>query len=120
MQPEDLDEWVEYYLQTWGKAMHTDDLCLGLPDHSTGVGGSGYGGYKNVIEDWQSEADQRSTAIIDMLMGSESKHLDPAEKRSILHLHGCAVFRNWREPVEEVYRRARAKVGEKLRESGFA
>lgn len=118
MTPEDPDEWVDYYLDTWAKAMHTDDLGLGLPDHSTGVGGSGYGGYKNVIEDWQAEADQRSTAIIDMLVSPESKHLSQIEKMAILHLHGCAVFR-FREPVEDVYKRARAKVGEKLRESGF-
>lgn len=112
------EEWVEHYLDAWARAMHREQYGEGLPDHSAGVGGSGYGGYKNVIEDWQSESDERSTAIIDMLMSPESDVLTPVEKLAILHVKGCAVMR-FREPLEVLYFRARRKIGIVLRDQDF-
>jgi len=118
--PDDEFSWVETYLEAWARSMHSDQLGEGYPDHSPVVGGAGFGGYKTVIDDWQEEADERSTAIIDMMMGPDSKVLTPIEKMAVLHVKRCAVVRFEREPVEVIYPRARVKIGHKLQESDFS
>jgi len=105
-------EWVEYYIDMWVRWMRKPGMRLGLPHRIAGIF---TGCTTKHIEDWEEEVDRRAITIVNRVW----KDLPPTEGAALLHTTGLATVFRFREPVEAVFERARAKIAAALRKEGF-
>lgn len=108
-------EWVEYYLDIWVRDQRSSKPRLGAPKKAAGFIGGGYGENRELMADWQDEADHKAIGVIDATL----EDMTPVERAAVAHVKSYAVFRFPREPVEAAYRRARIKIGIRLRAADF-
>jgi len=111
---EDGFEWVEGYLDDWVMDMRDPELKLGAPSKSPGFIAGGMG-YTDVSDTWGAQAKARSVDVINATLADMS----PVERSAVMHVRLYAVFR-FREPVEDIYLRARMKIGVRLRAADFS
>ena len=108
-------EWTEPWLDVWVHDMREPDLRLSAPRKAAGFIGGGQGGYRNVAEEWQEQADRRACDVINATL----EDMDPAEVCAIHHVKLHAVY-HFRVPVLVLYCSARQKIGIRLRAKDFS
>jgi len=98
------DARLDELLGLWARWMRSSQPLRDLwyPDAACGCVG---GGYSQSFEDMVEAADARTVEAVNGAIES----LSPIEQGAIVHVHLYAVFR-FREPVEEVYARARQQL----------
>jgi hypothetical protein len=105
------DPRLDELLGLWVRWMQSSQPLreLWYPDGACGCVG---GGYSQSFDDMVEAADSRAAEAVNGAIES----LSPTEQGAIVHVHLYAVYR-FREPLEEVYGRARGqlKVGLPMR-----
>ena len=112
---EDADQWVERWLDVWARDMRDADLRLGLPQKAMVAQSGGFGGYRDVTEDWQAEVEHRAVDIINALMPS----LHAIERAAVNHAKLRGRFPYKGSPTR-YYLTARAKIGIRLRRADYS
>lgn len=100
--PREIDDGrLDELLYLWERWMRSNQAYreLWYPDGAAGCVG---GGYSQTFEDMLEQVDAR---VVEAVNGAVES-LSPIEQCAVLHVHLHAVFR-FREPMEDVYQRAR-------------
>ena len=108
-------EWTERWMDIWTRFMRDPDLRLGAPKKAMGFISGCQGGYREPADEWEAQGNERAVSIIN----STLEGMSPAESCAVFHVKLRAVFR-FREPADELYLRARQKIGIRLRAADFA
>lgn len=109
--------WVEDWLDLWVCDQCDPELGLEAPGKSAGFVAGGWGGYRDTADEWTAAANARAIGIINAALTDMSA----AESCAVMHFKLAAVFRFNRPGVfvEDVYARARQKIGVRLRAADF-
>jgi len=101
---------VDWALDEWARYMRGTGNALGYPTKIAMIGVSGASDFDDLCD----AADTTIARAVDALIDD----LGPSQRASVYHVHLAAVWR-FREPVEELYERARTAVEAGLSRKGL-
>lgn len=109
-------DWVERWLDVWARYETMTDVDLDVPGQAAGVVPGGFWGYRDPLEEWESEGEQRA---VDMIH-AELDDMPPNESAAVRHIKLGTRYEYTIETLESAYLRAKMKIGIRLHRGDFS
>lgn len=109
-------DWVERWLEVWKRHENHDDVDLDVPGQASGVLPGGFWGYRDPLEEWESEGEKRAVQMIQ----AELDDMPANESAAVRHIKLGTQYLYTLATLDSAYLRAKIRIGVRLHRGDFS